>query len=768
MKKIVISEDSINHIAKLVNEEHNELLLPKFIFKRVKEHNTSLGDNDAFPKNEYYPFDYKILKTRFKEVTNEIHTVSDIESLDADYLTSLLMKYIRKCRELERPIRDNLVKVCENVVNKLFSVPQETVILKCELTDKLKPNHEFRVIPEDEEDNSSFSFNDLNEIEAASRAIKKRRLINALIQGACYTYSSDVELWGAEISQLNEELPYLYENIRKINDYLLFTKQENITDKHHMQGAYVEVELGRGDDKTIIMSQGLLFPYLLNETLRGFFELFASHGLPKDTQKAKYIINKADFLVAEPWDLRLGVGLWRKVSSKIQTSGSLPFFFTDLSELKIDEFNEVLKEVFANTRKGEDYLEQLSSSAEHAFDMQDFDYMVKQKNSEVSVISDEYIPSDEIDDLDYMIEEGNDEENNDHYYDLIVNSTPNDMDIDLECVLEDGNKALYNAVVSINGEELPLYVVDLKCEKIVKNGETLYVPHIEIMPRYRNIGLGFKIYKTFIECVGNIYRSEINTYNHFEMPRIYDKLNSEPHINVEDEYDDNGEVIGRIARLGESKHTSNDVITESFFKDLKGEKLAKFLIGLLYAGTISLNVALDYVNSSDEVGEEEKPKIVQSIKQAVTNNTKNTVNEELPTWKLVDDKSIITVYNALPRQCNNDCSHTASMFTLDLNNVGSHKICAVERTFMETLGIEYGDVIKIEGTYKGLQDGVYQVQDTMNKRFAGQHKIDILVPNNIKIGGTAKNQYAKVYVLNDKSNTDDIKMKYNMSPEFKK
>ena len=34
--------------------------LPSFIFKKVKEHKTSLGNNEAFPPEEDFPFDYKI------------------------------------------------------------------------------------------------------------------------------------------------------------------------------------------------------------------------------------------------------------------------------------------------------------------------------------------------------------------------------------------------------------------------------------------------------------------------------------------------------------------------------------------------------------------------------------------------------------------------------------------------------------------------------------------------------------------------------------
>jgi uncharacterized cupin superfamily protein len=102
------------------------------------------------------------------------------------------------------------------------------------------------------------------------------------------------------------------------------------------------------------------------------------------------------------------------------------------------------------------------------------------------------------------------------------------------------------------------------------------------------------------------------------------------------------------------------------------------------------------------------------------------------TWKLVSDDTLATVYNATPQQCNGDVVHTASMFKLNLANVLSQRVIAMERTFMRELGLKYGDVVYVEGTEKW--DGPWQIQDTMNKRFAGMHKIDILVPRNIRTG----------------------------------
>lgn len=114
-----------------------------------------------------------------------------------------------------------------------------------------------------------------------------------------------------------------------------------------------------------------------------------------------------------------------------------------------------------------------------------------------------------------------------------------------------------------------------------------------------------------------------------------------------------------------------------------------------------------------------------------------------PSWDLIADDVTATVYNAVPSQCNEDPVHTASMFRLDLDNVESHRIIAMERTMMAEYGISYGDTVLVAGT--GRYDGLWQVQDTMNKRYAGQHKIDFLVPRHIRHG---KWQNIRVYKKN--------------------
>lgn len=109
-----------------------------------------------------------------------------------------------------------------------------------------------------------------------------------------------------------------------------------------------------------------------------------------------------------------------------------------------------------------------------------------------------------------------------------------------------------------------------------------------------------------------------------------------------------------------------------------------------------------------------------------------TIVTETPSLDLLADDVIATVYNALPGQCNDNPTRTASMFVIDKSRIESYRIIAMERTMMREYGLSYGDIVSIEGT--GKYDGEWQIQDTMNKRFAGQHRIDFLVPDDIKTG----------------------------------
>ena len=211
------------------------------------------------------------------------------------------------------------------------------------------------------------------------------------------------------------------------------------------------------------------------------------------------------------------------------------------------------------------------------------------------------------------------------------------------------------------------------------------------------------------------------------------------------------------------------ILTESQVKELVCNEIAgaqnmvnprlayQYLINAVKQGLMSPQTAVGY---SGAFGNPFKNLVNQAIGKLLNMNNGQTLQQaqaqemqaepgtslknNLGNWTLVSDDTLATVYNAVPQQCNKDVVHTASMFKLNLGNVLSQRVIAMERTFMKELGLKYGDVVYVEGTQKW--DGPWQIQDTMNKRFAGMHKIDILVPSNIRTG---KWDGVKIYVPTD-------------------
>ena len=399
MKKIYISENTISNVV-------NGRLLPQFLFKLVKTHTTSLGDNEAFPSSDDYPFDYVLLKKRYNEVCDAIDDIG-LVSLNEDDLVSELSSLVTECKRLEEPVRDALEKICENALNRLFAIPEESINMSFKLVDKIKFKSAIRMRPESNDD-VKYTFKDIADIDLSNKAVGKRRFINALIQGAAYLYSGIEGLYIDDIDKINPKLPRLYRKIRIINDYLLFTKKEEMSDDKPMQGSYVETHLGIADAKTTIKVQGLVFPLLFQESIKGLFELFSAHGLPQDRDKAQYIVKKADFVLAEPWDLRLGVGLWEMIFGGVEDTNMIPYMFTSFVKIPTNEFNLSVKEILSNTEKGNEIVNSLMKDAEYDNGYQQFTNRINARNVDKSLIKDSYFTGAETNgyELDSDVEEG--------------------------------------------------------------------------------------------------------------------------------------------------------------------------------------------------------------------------------------------------------------------------------------------------------------------------------------------------------------------------
>ncbi len=524
MKKIYISENTISNVV-------NGRLLPQFLFKLVKTHTTSLGDNEAFPSSDDYPFDYVLLKKRYNEVCDAIDDIG-LVSLNEDDLVSELSSLVTECKRLEEPVRDALEKICENALNRLFAIPEESINMSFKLVDKIKFKSAIRMRPESNDD-AKYTFKDIADIDLSNKAVGKRRFINALIQGAAYLYSGIEGLYIDDIDKINPKLPRLYRKIRIINDYLLFTKKEEMSDDKPMQGSYVETHLGIADAKTTIKVQGLVFPLLFQESIKGLFELFSAHGLPQDRDKAQYIVKKADFVLAEPWDLRLGVGLWEMIFGGVEDTNMIPYMFTSFVKIPTNEFNLSVKEILSNTEKGNEIVNNLMKDAEYDNGYQQFTNRINAKNVDKSLIKDSYFTGAETNgyELDSDVEEGdvieeNGEEQNSEIMAIIANATVDNIDF-IEGESDEYGEKVY---LSVDGIEIPSELVNLDFRVVYKRFPTgkQQLLNIDIIldPQLRGYGLGTKIYAKAVREFGAICSRHSTRHNDDGIRGIFGKLNS--------------------------------------------------------------------------------------------------------------------------------------------------------------------------------------------------------------------------------------------------
>ena len=156
--------------------------------------------------------------------------------------------------------------------------------------------------------------------------------------------------------------------------------------------------IGNEVTKNKIVAEAEIFPILLHESIRGFLEMFAAYGLPPSKKESAYVMSKADFLNAEPWDMRMGPAIWDFLMDKFQNPSNerLPLLLTTLFSQNTFKFNKFLQEIFGETKRGERIIEKLLNKVEEDFQSDDFDELMIKKQTENNLIKDEYFLPEEL------------------------------------------------------------------------------------------------------------------------------------------------------------------------------------------------------------------------------------------------------------------------------------------------------------------------------------------------------------------------------------
>lgn len=389
MKRIIINEDMLadNKVKSIALMQE----LPKDIMKALARNLTSLGDHPSFPPEEEYKFDSKITLERFQQVKDDVLSIENLADYSVQGLSKAVNQMMLECQEIENANKEALEKLCFNIVVDLFAIPEDIINFSCTLTDSISPKSiRANVKPV----STDMTFIDINHMNTLSDEVYKRRLIDALITGAAMNYSKIKKEYIGDLYEMNPKLPKLYRDIIKIMNYLMFVKNDiGISDEDKKQIGVVNVLIGNRTRRTEINAEGVIFPVLLMESIKGMMEAFAAHGLPKNKKEASYVMSKADFLAAEPWDMRMGPILWDCFEEAMQEKDTkmVPNIFVEIVSLPIDEFNNLMKEIFAKTKKSKKVFELVKQEIEERIEYSDFQDRMQTRSMESNVINDEFL-----------------------------------------------------------------------------------------------------------------------------------------------------------------------------------------------------------------------------------------------------------------------------------------------------------------------------------------------------------------------------------------
>ena len=112
----------------------------------------------------------------------------------------------------------------------------------------------------------------------------------------------------------------------------------------------------------------------------------------------------------------------------------------------------------------------------------------------------------------------------------------------------------------------------------------------------------------------------------------------------------------------------------------------------------------------------------ESVRELTLENERlNTIVDE---FKLEGMEVTVTMYHPVRSQTDSTPNILADGTRIRVHKASEYRFIAVSRNLLKQHGgfLEYGDFIVLSGT--GHKDGVYQVKDTMNKRFV--NRVDIL------------------------------------------
>jgi hypothetical protein len=350
------------------------------IEEAIKNRKTSVGDHPALPKTGVRAYDHKLLLDRFLEVTNACKEAFDVNAIDEvtlENITNDTSRLLLGAIKAEKPHRDMLEQMAIEIVTEDYGISEGLIEFDAKLVDKLTMSKQLTREFEDEE--FSMEFEKAEDMDNAEGEIMKRRFVNAMVQGGANKCNHMYHMKNKELVNIDPTLLNKYKKLMAFNDYLYFTtpKPNNSTPAGVVNVKYTD------EGKIKISAEALIFPILIHELVKGVLEAISLHGFTGDEKLNEFVVSQADFLSAEPWDLRMGPALWGRMLSCIppEHHNMKHHVFHNLVKKPVNEFNSCMREIMVGTKEGKKIVSEIINEVKENMEL---DALEEELNSEVN------------------------------------------------------------------------------------------------------------------------------------------------------------------------------------------------------------------------------------------------------------------------------------------------------------------------------------------------------------------------------------------------
>jgi len=381
----------------------------------------------------------RIASSRFKKIVDKLRQARGLESITPNMIQRIYMEEMSKVPmiiRIESAHKEELEELAKKVSLDETEVPdgwyQIDALLNREPIDvsnfRYEPEEDKEEDEEEEEEEKkaklafqSFEIEDLTQEEEFELEKHKRNLINAIVQGAAKKghYLFQKPEVKSELDRIDSRLYPAYLGIMAINDFLYFSMEQMIEMMSQTgQGVAGKVELqdaddegedegGEGEEKpdTKIVAEGLIFPILTHEIIKGVKAANARFGLPQDPSMREKVKSQVDTLANEPMQLRLGPEVVEMIRIALpdemfdqSNKGLINWFEIQLYQIPAKEFLEIIGNVISqdkskNKKASEKFEEIMREAMELKKEYEEY-------KSEQSPEDEKSTDNDEDDDLD--------------------------------------------------------------------------------------------------------------------------------------------------------------------------------------------------------------------------------------------------------------------------------------------------------------------------------------------------------------------------------